>query len=57
MQKLAEAREYTEAGAEEGWENIPGGKAVFVTLVNQGRVPRRAADDVTGASGDRSETL
>ena len=37
-------------------ENIPGGKAVAVDLMNQVRAPKRATADHTGASGTNSVT-
>ena len=36
--------------------NIPEGKAVFVLLIKLESAPKRATEDQTGASGDRSET-
>jgi len=41
---------------DDGRENMPGGKAVAVDLMKRARVPRRAAEDYTGASGPTSRT-
>ena len=45
-----------ELEADEGRENMPGGKAVFVGLKKSERAPRRGAEDQTGASEPISVT-
>jgi len=37
-------------------ENMPGGKAVAVDIMNQARAPRRATEDQRGALGQTSRT-
>jgi len=45
-----------EPAEEDGRENMPGGKAVAVELMNRARAPSSGAEDQTGASGPMSET-
>jgi len=41
---------------EDGWENMPGGRAVAVDLMKRASASKRAAEDQTGASGPMSRT-
>ena len=45
-----------EEAADVGRENMPGGKAVAVDLINRARAPKRAAEHHTGASAPMSRT-
>jgi len=45
-----------EEAADDGRENMPGGKAVAVDLMKRARAPNRAAEDQMGASGPTLRT-
>jgi len=55
LEEREEVKEVQEL-EEDGYENMPGGKAVAVALINWARAPRRAAEDQTGASVPMSRT-
>jgi len=48
-------RKETDSVEEDGWENMPGGKAVAGDPTKLVSAPSRAAEDHTGASGPMSE--